>query len=208
MLRGRLNLKTASGTGTMKSNNPIAQDQIPGAARTISAGWTQTQPKPKSIGNFSNRPLFDFESESLCAEARQRTGLVDFGDPSIQPALSMLVSSLRREANLHLRGRFLMRSHLRELLETRLHLTELWKAHLKAHETSPLRRPIFITGIPRSGSTFLQQLLAEDPAHRPPELWEVMFPLPPPQSDRGWTDSRVWRAATRLWWFRRFARGA
>ena len=64
------------------------------------------------------------QSEALCAEARRRTRLEDFGDPPIEPALSILVKSLELEADLHPLGRFLMRIHLRELLETRLRLSQ------------------------------------------------------------------------------------
>jgi len=152
--------------------------------------------------------MCSLESETLCAEARRRTGLQDFGDPPLEPTLSVLVSSLEQEADLHPLGRFLIRIHLRGLLETRLCLAQLWKGQLKAAELSPIQQPIFITGMPRSGSTFLHELLANDPSHRAPRIWEVMFPASAGTPDRGWSDPRVWRAATCLWWFRRLAPGA
>ena len=63
-------------------------------------------------------------SEALCEEARRRTRLEDFGEPPVEPALSILVNSLELEADLHSVGRFLIRVHLRELLETRFRLTQ------------------------------------------------------------------------------------
>jgi hypothetical protein len=69
-------------------------------------------------------------------------------------------------------------------------------------EAQPVRQPIFITGMPRSGSTFLHELLAQDNAIRAPRIWEVMFPLP------GSAALRTARAALCLWWFRRMAPGA
>jgi len=72
------------------------------------------------------------QSEALCAEARRRTGLEDFGDALIEPALAILVNSLELEADLHPLGRFLMRIHLRELLETRLRLAKAWSGRLEA----------------------------------------------------------------------------
>jgi len=148
------------------------------------------------------------ESEWLCADAQRRTGLSDFGDPPVEPALSVLLKSLNGEARLHSVGRLLMRSHFRQLLETRLRLHHLWKTHAETVETSPLRRPIFITGIPRSGSTFLQKLLAEDSANRAPRFWEVMSPVSAVKPDKGWSDPRVWKMAARLWYFRRLTRHA
>ena len=102
-----------------------------------------------------------------------------------------------------------MRMHLLDLLKTRLRLADAWKRQPQAGvEFSPIARPIFITGTPRSGSTFLHELLAADSALRAPRVWEVMFPVTANEPDRGWRDRRVWNAATSLWWFRRLSRGA
>jgi hypothetical protein len=142
---------------------------------------------------------------NLCAAARLRTALDDFGDPALEPALSILVGSLENEADLHPLGRFLMRFHLQSLLETRLRLARLWRDQSDALESSPVRRPIFITGMPRSGSTFLHELLAQDPDNRAPRVWEVMFPVPESKAAQSGRDPRVKRAAACLWWFRRLA---
>ena len=80
------------------------------------AGW-------RSLGDGLSRRLWLLQSEALRAEARRRTGLEDFGDPPIEPALSILANSLELQADLHPVGRFLMWVHLRELLETRLRVT-------------------------------------------------------------------------------------
>jgi len=155
------------------------------------------------LGDAVSRRLCSLEGKALCAGARRRTGLGDFGDPPVEPALSVLVSSLEREADLHPLGRFLMRSHLRSILETRLRLAAAWAGRLEALEASPIQRPVFITGMPRSGSTFLHELLAEDPDNRAPRVWEVMFPAPPPGAERRQRDPGVRKAAACLWWFRR-----
>jgi LPS sulfotransferase NodH len=120
--------------------------------------------------------------------------------------MSILLDSLEKEADLSPLGRFLIHGHLLELLETRLRLVEVWK-HANGFERIPISRPVFITGMPRSGSTFLHELLAADPGNRAPRAWEVMFPLPAPRRDQT-RDLRVLRAAARLWWFRRLAPGA
>src|SRR5262245_53332679 len=131
--------------------------------QTDAVGRVSDKSARKTLGDAVSRRLWPLDSETLCARARRRTGLEDFGDPPIQPALSTLVNSLEREADLHPVGRFLMRGHLLEILETRLRLTQAWKGQLEALAASPIQRPIFITGMPRSGSTFLHELLAQDP---------------------------------------------
>ena len=158
-----------------------------------------------SLADKVSRRLWLLESEALRARARKRTGLNDFGDPPVERPLKALVTSLENEADLHPLGRFLMRMHLLGILETRLRLTEAWRNQLGELDNSPIQRPLFITGMPRSGSTFLHELLAQDTENRSPKAWEVMFPLPAPDANRGDRDPRVRRAAACLWWFRRLA---
>src|SRR5262249_55449979 len=106
-----------------------------------------------TFGNNLSRKAWFLNAEELCAEARRRTGLSDFGDPPIEPALSVLVNSLETEANLHPLGRLLIRMHLRGILEARLQLTRQWRDQSRNVEPPPVVRPLFITGMPRSGST-------------------------------------------------------
>ena len=75
--------------------------------RSLAAGW-------RTLGDRLSRRLWLLQSEALLTEARRRTGLEDFGNPPIEPALLILVNSLELEADLHTLGRFLMRVHLRD----------------------------------------------------------------------------------------------
>jgi hypothetical protein len=152
-----------------------------------------------------SRRFWYLDAENLCAEARGRTGLDDFGSPPLEPALSILVNSLEQEADLHALGRLLIRIHLRGLLETRLRLTATWKARPDSLHAQPITKPVFIVGMPRSGSTFLHELLAEDPDLRAPRVWEVMFPVPAPGSSPRTAAQRIRKAKFCLWWFRRLA---
>ena len=162
--------------------------------------------EPAVRGDWARR-LWPFDGEALSAKARRATGLEDFGASPIDEPLSVLADSLEREATLHPLGRFLMRMHLLDVLKTRLRLVDAWKQQPQ-EEAETVSRPIFITGTPRSGSTFLHELLAADPALRAPRVWEVMFPVAANEPDTGWRDRRVWNAATNLWWFRRLSPGA
>jgi Sulfotransferase family len=165
------------------------------------------QPMP-SEGTFwdkMSRRAWRLESQELCAQARRRTGLENFGEPSIEPALTILTSSLEDEANLHPVGRLLMRIHLKDILDARLRMAKKFELQAHALSAQPVLSPIFITGMPRSGSTFLHELLVQDSALRAPRVWEVMLPTSAAQPDMGWRDLRVWQAAWNLWWFRRLA---
>jgi hypothetical protein len=156
---------------------------------------------PLRCGEAISRNLWPMDSAALCAEARRRARFTDFGDPAVETRLSLLVESIEREADLHPLGRFLAWVHLCELLEKRLGLERLWQGS-RAVDHEPIERPIFITGLPRSGSTFLHELMAQDPGNRAPRVWEVMSPLPAAER------RRIWCATACLWWFRRLAPGA
>jgi hypothetical protein len=141
----------------------------------------------------------------LCSAAQGQTALDQFGYPAIEPALSILCNSLEHEARLHTLGRFLMRIHLRDLLATRLKLAAAWQDKLEALERLRLEKPVFIIGMPRSGSTFLHELLAEDAANRSPRVWEVMSPVAAAEAGQRERNWHVRKAEFCLWWFRRLA---
>jgi hypothetical protein len=159
----------------------------------------------KSMGDRIARNLLKLDSESLCKDACHRTGLTDFGNPPVEPALSILLKSLENEADLHPLGRLLIRIHLRDLLETRLRLVERWKGKERSLAAARIEKPIFIVGMPRSGSTYLHELLAENPGYRAPRVWEVMFPVGATEPSRADEQARARKAAFCLWWFRKLA---
>jgi hypothetical protein len=149
--------------------------------------------------------MWYLDFEDLCAAAMRRTGLEDFGSPDLTPALPILLESLEHEAGLRPLGRFLMWMHLRDLLENRLRLAEAWKGKLAAMERQQIKRPVFIVGMPRSGSTFLHELLATDSENRAPRVWETMFPVAAGENDARVKASCIRKTEACLWWFRRLA---
>ena len=116
------------------------------------------------------------DAESMCREAMRRTGLSDFGDESFREPLEVLVDSMRREAHLHAVGRHLMRRQIVGRLGARLQMQAYWTRRPQVLE-SPVARPLFILGLPRTGTTLLFYLLAQDPAHRWLSNWEAHSPV-------------------------------
>lgn len=135
-------------------------------------------------------PLVRLEAESLCARARRATGLDDFGDPWFRAPLAVLLDALEREAALHLLGRVIARGDLTRLLENRLRMTDVIARHPEI-TAAPIARPLFVVGLPRTGTSILHELLAQDPANRVPMTWEVMHPYPPPERATYATDPRI-----------------
>lgn len=122
--------------------------------------------------------LVDLEAERLLETARRRTGLEDFGNEDFRAPLETLLDACERQAELTLIGRLAARSHILQLLEARLRMHRDREQNPRIAE-QVIAQPIFVTGLPRSGTTLLHGLLARDPAHRAPLTWEVMFPPPP-----------------------------
>ena len=91
----------------------------------------------------------------------------------------MLVSSCARDAGLTPRGGKVMRAMLRGALAARLVSEAAWQAHPEYAQVR-IDRPLFVTGLPRTGTTALHRLLTADPAHQGLKLWLAEVPQPRP----------------------------
>jgi hypothetical protein len=114
----------------------------------------------------------------LIQTATRRCGLDDFGGGDFLEGLSRLLDSCQREAQLNLIGRIVLRADLTRALCSRLFMQRDRKTYPSIGQQE-IREPLFIVGLPRSGTTLLHTLLAVDPEHRVPLTWEVMTPSPP-----------------------------
>ncbi len=131
--------------------------------------------------------------ESILKAAQRRAKLSDFGDERFRVALRQLLESFKKDAQLHPFGRWMTRNRLIMSAENRLRIQEDLKRHPEILDV-PIRQPLFVAGLPRSGTTLLYNLLAKDPARRPLLMWESFWPSPPPQAETRHRDPRVKRA--------------
>jgi hypothetical protein len=118
----------------------------------------------------------------LHAKASALTGLSDFGADDYSDGLAVLLESFERDAGLTELGEKAARALLRGALVARL----LSEAGFEANPDCAavdISRPIFVTGLPRTGTTFLHRLLVADPAHQGLELWLAEAPQPRPARD-------------------------
>jgi hypothetical protein len=130
-------------------------------------------------------------AEDLHASAAKVTGLSEFGPDDYTDGLGVLLESYARDAELTPLGARVTRAFLRGALVARL-LAEAGWAAFPAHARVAVERPVFVTGLPRTGTTALHRLLAADPAHQGLELWLAEAPRPrPPRS--AWADDPVFR---------------
>jgi hypothetical protein len=143
------------------------------------------------------------ESRELRKLARRRAGLEDFGAWPIDEPLERLLESYRAEAKLTMLGKLTVREMLVSLLENLLHLEDERRRQPAVTDES-IVAPVFIVGLPRTGTTLLHGLMTEDPASRAPLTWEVMYPAGYPTEPDAIEVVRR-RTAGRLEWANRLA---
>ena len=117
------------------------------------------------------------DADELVARARNRTGLVDFGCSSFEEPLKNLLRACREEADLSLFGRFATRWDAVRFLSNLLRLRDEERREPEILEQR-IEQPIFIAGLPRSGTTFLHSLLAQDHTNLVPRVWQLIHPYP------------------------------
>ena len=131
---------------------------------------------------------------SLVEAAGEDTGLVDLGEDSWQEGLDRLVHALRTEADLNPVGVEVAASQLRDHLKSRLWVTD-WHRRQPEIGQADIAGPVVVLGQPRTGTTILFDLLAQDPRFRAPLTWEVANPHPPPETATFDADPRIELAA-------------
>jgi hypothetical protein len=148
--------------------------------------------------HLGERPL---DAGELLGEAERKAGRRLQTD-EVEPGLRMLIEACEAEAELSVFGRVSLRWDILRLLANVLRL-ERGEEEDPAIVRSEVEAPIFITGLPRSGTTFLHMLLAQDPANMIPLSWQTRQPYPG-RGDRR-QDGRVARAERELSAFRRIS---
>ncbi len=136
-------------------------------------------------------PVMMPESEKLIKKARKKTGLHDLGEGDFRERLDNICEALREEPSpLTLFGRYAWNGDILDILMNRLQIQKYVTDHPEVLQQE-ICKPVFIIGLPRTGTTLLHRLLAQDPANRTPQLWEMTDPVPPPERATYQTDRRI-----------------
>lgn len=128
-------------------------------------------------------------AKELMAAAVSRTGCDDFGDDAFREGLELLIRALRDEARLNARGEGFVYQRIGLHLCQRLQV-EHWYRRYPEIDDERIVAPLFGLGLPRTGSTALSFLLAQDPQVRYLRSWESAQPCPPPSTVTG-DDPRI-----------------
>lgn len=142
------------------------------------------------MSTFTPSPNAVAKAEQLMAAAEQQTGLRDWGTADFVEPMQVLLDGMLNEAQLTERALEQNLLRVRNLLCNRL-LLRRDRVENPAIADEEIVRPIFIMGLPRSGTTHLHTLMAQDPDSRSPLQWEMMMPSPPPERATYDTDPRI-----------------
>ncbi len=126
----------------------------------------------------------------LITRAKAATGLEDLGEESFREGLEILVASADTEARFNEVGQAAFDAQLVGFLSCRLQIEDWYARHPEIDEQE-ITAPLIGLGLPRTGSTALACLLAEDPGARFIRNWEALQPCPPPETATEHTDPRI-----------------
>ena len=128
------------------------------------------------LERLGRRPVA-LDERSLLEAARRVTGLDDFGGDEFREPLRILLRGYETEARLTLLGRIAARRDTLVAPRQPPAAGGRPPAPSRDRRASASCGPLFIVGLPRTGSTLLHHLLAQDPASRVAQAWEVMSPV-------------------------------
>ena len=148
------------------------------------------------------RRLFDPDllmAEALVRQGRAPDDRAALGDDAFVEPLTLFCHGLEHEADLTVMGRWMSRRMILRLLEVRIQINDYLAADPGTLD-EPIDQPIFVIGAPRTGTTVMHGVMAQDPSHRAPEGWELLRPVPPPDPDPDVraTDPRIALAGAEL----------
>jgi hypothetical protein len=123
-------------------------------------------------GRIRRRPL---RADELLESALKRGRRRDFADRSFIRPFMHLLQACNEEADLSVLGVRALRVDVLRCLRNLLHFDEI-EASSPAVLARPIKAPVFITGMPRSGTTFLHRLILQDPSTIAPRLFQLVYP--------------------------------
>ena len=128
--------------------------------------------RSRRVGDNRQRPL---RAHDLLEAALRRAKRRDFADRSFVRPLEHLLTACNEEADLSAFGVRALRMDVMRCLRNLLHFDAMEDA-CPSLTARPIPAPLFITGMPRSGTTFLHRLILQDPGTAGPRLLQLVYP--------------------------------
>ncbi len=136
-------------------------------------------------------------ADDVLSRVEKETGLTRPAPGWDSGGLETLIYALNNEAKLNTIGRIGARGMLVNLISNYVKLSDWFDKHPE-EEQQIIEKPLFIVGLPRTGTSAMHGLLGTDPGNRSPLFWEVNSPLPRPHPDHYDDDPRIEEMAKQL----------
>lgn len=119
---------------------------------------------------------FKINADSIIAKAKKKANF-NGNLPQAEEGLRELVSSINIEGKPNTFGSIAVKGLLERTLYGRYKIEQELDKNPQI-EQEEIKQPVFIIGMPRTGTTILHALMGEDPTHRSPLAWECLLPYP------------------------------
>ncbi len=120
---------------------------------------------------------FRLNADAIIDKARKKASYTSEIPEQLETGLRELVKSINEEARPNSFGSLAVKGLFERTLYGRFMIEKVLSEN-PAIEASEINEPVFIIGMPRTGTTILHALMHEDPAHRSPLAWECLLPYP------------------------------
>jgi hypothetical protein len=130
------------------------------------------------------------QADYILKKAIKQSGFDDLGNNPDYEGLEVLVASIERQSKLNTIGRLTSQKMFTGFMSNRLQLEDWFTNHPEELQQK-IEKPLFIIGLPRTGTTILHNLMWQDPSNRAPLMWEINDPMPRPEADHWHDDPRI-----------------
>jgi hypothetical protein len=127
--------------------------------------------------------------DDISTLAAKRTGLTEIDSDSWRDGLTVMFDDLNTSAAFTPSGRERVLDDATNALGRRMQVHAYIQAHPEVLD-APVERPLFVLGMPRTGTTVISYLLDQDPARRSLLHWQCVHPIPPASTETLRTDPR------------------
>ena len=125
---------------------------------------------------------FKLDADAIIAKARKRAGFDGPMPGHTETGMRILIKSIKEEGGANPFGALAAKTLFERTLYGRFKMEQVLAANPDI-EKAEIKEPVFIIGMPRTGTTILHAMMHEDPANRSPLAWECLLPYPAPKPE-------------------------
>lgn len=125
---------------------------------------------------------FKLNADKIIEKAKKKADFKGELPYQLEIGLRKSIDAIKNDANPNTFGFLAVKTQFEKALYQRLKVEQELKANPKI-EKIEIKQPVFIIGMPRTGTTILHALMHEDSSNRSPLSWECLLPYPVPKPE-------------------------